>query len=48
MNGKRIVVHIYSGIIVVKRNKIRSVVVMWMSLESVIHSKVTSGREKQI
>ena len=48
MNGKRIVVHIYSGIIVIKRNKIRSVVVMWMSLEYVIQSKVTSGREKQI
>ena len=41
-------VHIYSGIIVVKRNKIRSVVVMWMSLESVIQSEVKSEREKQI
>lgn len=40
MNGKRIVVHIYSGIIVIKRNKIRSVVVMWMSLESVTLGEV--------
>ena len=35
-------VHIYSGTIVVKRNKIRSVVVMWMSPESVIQSEIKS------
>ncbi|MER8281026.1 hypothetical protein, partial [Acinetobacter baumannii] len=40
--------HIYNGILLThKRNKIRTFVVMWMDLESVIPSEVKSEREKQ-
>ena len=42
---KEDVVHIYSGILAIKRNEIGSFVVMWMNLESVIQSEV-SQKEK--
>ena len=38
-------VHIHSGTLPIKRNKIESVAVRWMDLESVIQSKV-SQKEK--
>ena len=43
---KEDVVHIYNGILAIKRNEIRSFVETWMDLETVIQSK--SEREKQI
>ena len=39
------VVHIYNGILAIKRNEIGSFVEMWMDLESVIQSEV-SQKEK--
>ena len=41
------VVYIYNGILFIERNEIGSIVVMWMSLEPVIQSKV-SQKEKNI
>ena len=38
-------VHIHNGTLPIKRNKIESVAVRWMDLESVIQSKV-SQKEK--
>ena len=38
-------VHIYNGILAIKRNASESVLVRWMNLEPVIQSEV---REKQI
>ena len=35
------VVHIYNGILVIKRNEIESFVGMWMDLETVIQSEVS-------
>ena len=40
-----VVVHIYSGILAMKRNDIESFVVVWMDLEFVIQSEV-SQKEK--
>ena len=34
----------YSGISAIKRNEIRSSVVMWMNLESVIHTEVSQRK----
>ena len=42
---KEDVVHIYNGILVIKRDEIGSFVEMWMDLESVIQSEV-SQKEK--
>ena len=42
---KEDVVHIYSGILAIKRNEIGSFVETWMDLESVIQSEV-SQKEK--
>ena len=42
---KEIVVHIYNGILAIKRNEIVSFVEMWMDLETVIQSEV-SQKEK--
>ena len=42
---KEDMVHIYSGILAIKSNKIGSFVEMWMDLETVIHSEV-SQKEK--
>ena len=42
---KEDVVHIYNGILAIKRNEIGSFVEMWMDLESVIQSEV-SQKEK--
>ena len=42
---KEVVVHIYNGILAIKRNEIGSFVEMWMDLETVIHSEV-SQKEK--
>ena len=42
---KEDVVHIYSGILTIKRNEIGSFVQMWMDLETVIQSEV-SQKEK--
>ena len=42
---KEDVVHIYNGILSIKRNKIKLFVVRWMDLESVIPSEV-SQKEK--
>ena len=39
------VAHTYNGILTLKRNKIKLVVVRWMDLESVIQSEV-SQKEK--
>ena len=38
-------VHIYNGILLIKRNEIRSFVEMWMNLETAIQSEV-SQKEK--
>ena len=43
--GLVVLVHIYSGILAIKGNKIGPFVVIWMNLESVIHSEV-SQKEK--
>ena len=40
MTNKEDVVHIHSGLLVIKRNEIGSFVEMWMDLESVIQSEV--------
>ena len=40
MNGKEDVVHIYNGILAIKRNKIELFVVRWIDLETVIQSEV--------
>ena len=45
---KEDVVHIYNGILVIKRNEIGSFVETWMNLDTVIQSDVKSEREKQI
>ena len=42
---KEDVVHIYNGILAIKRNEIGSLVEMWMDLETVIQSEV-SQKEK--
>ena len=42
---KEDVVHIYNGILAIKRKEIGSFVVMWMDLESVIQSEL-SQKEK--
>ena len=42
---KEVVVHIYNGILAIKRHASESVLVRWMNLERVIQSEV---REKQI
>ena len=42
---KEDVVHIYNGILAIKRNKTESFVEMWMGLESIIQSEV-SQKEK--
>ena len=36
-----VLVHIYCGILAIKGNKIGPFVVIWMNLESVIHSEVS-------
>ena len=43
---KEDLVHIYHGILAIKRNETGSFVVMWMSLESVIQSGNMSEKEK--
>ena len=42
---KEVVVHIYNGVLAIKRNASESVLVRWMNSEPVIQSEV---REKQI
>ena len=42
---KEDVVHVYNGILAIKRNEIGSFVETWMDLETVIHSEV-SQKEK--
>ena len=42
---KEDVVHIYNGILVIKRNEIGSLVEMWMDLGTIIQSEV-SQKEK--
>ena len=41
----KVVVHIYNGILAIKRNEIGSLVEMWMNLETIIQSEV-SQKEK--
>ena len=41
-------IHIYNGILVIKRNEIELFVVRWMDLESVIQSEVSQKEKKQI
>ena len=45
MPSKEDVIHIYKGILAMKRNEIELFVVRWMDLESVIQSEV-SQKEK--
>ena len=40
-------VHIHNGILVIKRNKIGSFVMLWMDLECVIQSKVSQKEENK-
>ena len=42
------VVHIYNGILAIKRNKIGSFVKMWMDLETVIQSEVSQKNKYHI
>ena len=44
---KEDVLHIYSGILAIKRHESESVLVRWMNLEPVIQNEV-SQKEKQI
>ena len=41
---KENLVHIYSGILSIERNKFESVVVRWMNTESVIQSEVSQRK----
>ena len=43
-----VLVHIYSGILAIKGNKIGPFVVIWMNLESVIHSEVSQKEKTNI
>jgi len=45
---KEIVVHIYHGILAIKRYEFESVGNGWMNLELVIQSEVSEKEEKQI
>ena len=44
--NKEGVVHVYSGILVIKRKESESVELRWTNLELAIQSKVKSEREK--
>ena len=41
------VVHVYSGILTIKKNKIGPFVEMWMDLESVIQSEIGQKEENK-
>ena len=43
-----VLVHIYRGILAIKGNKIGPFVVIWMNLESVIHSEVSQKEKTNI
>ena len=45
--NKEDVVHIYNGILVLKRNKAESFVATWMNLESVIQNEVSQKEKKK-
>ena len=42
------VVHVYSGILTIKKNKIGPFVEMWMDLESVIQNEVSQKKNKYV
>ena len=44
---KEDVVHIYNGILAIKRNEIGSFVEMWMDLESVIQSEASQKKKNK-
>ena len=44
---KEIVLHIYNGILAIKRNEIRSFVETWMGLDSVMQSEVSQKKENK-
>ena len=44
---KEAVVHIYNGILVIKRNAFESVLVRWMNLEPVIQSEVSQKKKNK-
>ena len=45
---KENVVHIYNGILVIKKNEIMPLAATWMDLEIIILTEVRSDRERQI
>ena len=44
---KEEVVHIYNGILVIKRNEIGSFIEMWMDLETFIQSELSQKKENK-
>ena len=44
--GKEDVVHVYNGILAIKRNKTMPFAEMWMDLETVIQSEVSQKEKK--
>ena len=44
---KENVVHIYNGILAIKRNETVSFVVIWMNLESVIQSSISQEEQNK-
>ena len=44
---KEEVVHIYNGILVIKRNEIGSFIDMWMDLETFIQSELSQKKENK-
>ena len=43
---KELQVHIYNGILVIKRNTFGSVLIKWMNLEPIIQSEVSQKENK--
>ena len=43
---KELQVHIYNGILVIKRNTFDSVLIKWMNLEPIIQSEVSQKENK--
>ena len=42
---KEVVVHIHSGILAIKKNEFKSVLMRWMNLEPIIQSEVSQNEK---